>query len=107
MLAGPACLPSPICRFGLAYLITGITGSAGNGSDSNIIASLRLPARYFLSFACTLFHGNDNNNSADTSRAVLGDLSDNFDNSLRNNLEDINKFRVKTRRIRLFNKFKT
>ena len=106
MLAGPACLPSSICRFGLAYLIT---GSAGNGSDSNIITSLRLPARYFLSFACT-FHDNDNNNSADTSRAVLGDLgdlSDNFDNSLRNNLEGINKFCVKTRRIGLFDKFKT
>ena len=106
MLAGPACLPSPICRFGLAYLITGITGSAGNGSDSNIIASLRLPARYFLPFACT-FHDNDNNNSADTSKAVLGDLSDNFDNSLRDNLEGINKFREKTRRIRLFDKLKT
>ena len=80
--------------------------------DGIIIASLRLPARYFLSFACT-FHDNDNNNSADTSRAVLGDLgdlndlSDNFDNSLRNNLEGINKFCVKTRRIGLFDKFKT
>ena len=74
--------------------------------DGIIIASLRLPARAFLPFAWT-FHDDDNNNSANTSKAVLGDLNDNFDNSLRNNLEGINELSVKTRRIRLFNKFKT
>ena len=98
MSAGPAYSSLPKNRYGLAYLKTGDSGS--------IIASLRLPARYFLPFACK-FNDDDNNNSANTSKAVLGDLSDNFDNSLRNNLEGINKFCVKTRRIGLFDKFKT
>ena len=68
-------------------------------ADDSSIASLRLPARAILPFNACKFDEDDNNNNANTSKAVLGDLSNNF--------EDINKFRVKTRRIRLFNKFKT
>ncbi|OCG42644.1 hypothetical protein A9G25_01185 [Gilliamella sp. Bif1-4] len=79
-------------------------GNSGN-IEGKIIASLRLPARTFLPFACT-FHEEDNN-SANTSKTVLGDLNNNFDNTLRDNFEDINKFRAKTRRISLFDKFKT
>ncbi|OCG79517.1 hypothetical protein A9G44_11140 [Gilliamella sp. Occ4-3] len=49
-----------------------------------------------------------NNNKGTTANEIFKDsFVDNFDNNSRDNFENINKFRVKTCRIGLFDKFKT
>jgi hypothetical protein len=51
-------------------------------------------------------YGN-NNNGANANGIFENSFVDNFENNSRNDFEDINKFRVKTCRIGLFDKFKT
>ncbi|OCG57267.1 hypothetical protein A9G38_08525 [Gilliamella sp. Imp1-1] len=49
-----------------------------------------------------------NNNKGTTANGIFKDsFVDNFDNNSRDNFDDINEFRAKTRRIGLFDKFKT
>ncbi|OCG35483.1 hypothetical protein A9G27_11105 [Gilliamella sp. Bim3-2] len=57
--------------------------------------------------ACDSKEYGNNNNSANANGIFKDSFVDNFENNSKNNLEGINKFRVKTCRIGLFDKFKT
>jgi hypothetical protein len=57
--------------------------------------------------ACDSKQYGNNNNGANANGIFENSFVDNFENNSRNDFEDINKFRVKTCRIGLFDKFKT
>ncbi|OCG61838.1 hypothetical protein A9G37_11895 [Gilliamella sp. GillExp13] len=57
--------------------------------------------------ACDSKEYDNNNNGANANGIFENSFVNNFDNNQRNNLDNINEIRVKTRRIKLFDKFKT
>ncbi|OCG40731.1 hypothetical protein A9G25_07330 [Gilliamella sp. Bif1-4] len=57
--------------------------------------------------ACDSKEYGNNNNGVNANGIFENSFVDNFENNSRDNFENINKFRVKTCRIGLFDKFKT
>ena len=57
--------------------------------------------------ACDSKEYGNNNNGTNANGIFENNFVNNFDNNSRGNFDDINEFCVKTRRIGLFNKFKT
>ena len=57
--------------------------------------------------ACDSNEYSNNNNGANANGIFANNFVNNFDNNSRDNFDDINEFRAKTRRIGLFDKFKT